>query len=79
MKVRMLRTMFYGADVLEDGQVIDVDNAQWWIERGYAEQIAYEVKPHPAHPMLAGGVETPAQLSPPAPRRRGRPPKQLKA
>jgi hypothetical protein len=75
MKIRMTRTIFHGHDVLDEGSVVLVDNPEWWIEMGFAEPVKpepYEIKPHVAVPMSAGGAEKPASASPPVPRSRGR-------
>ena len=80
MKVKMTRTLFYGNETLAEGQVIEVEDGKWWMDKGFAVPLEpydkpYETKPHPARPMLAGGEATQPSSSPPARPRRGRPPK----
>lgn len=74
MKIKALRMICRNADNIEEGQVIDLpdDEAQWWIEQGFGEAFGYETKPHPAHPMQAGGRVKPQSSPPPARRSRRR-------
>jgi hypothetical protein len=75
MKLQMTRTLFYGHDTLEEGQVFEPENPEWWVDKGFAVPYVYETKPHPVVPMQAGGVVKPRQSSPPARQPRKRRPK----
>jgi hypothetical protein len=59
MKIKATRFLIYGADNIDDGQVVDLpeDVGRMWIEHGYGVEWGYETKPHPAFPTKGDGAE----------------------
>jgi hypothetical protein len=74
MKIKANRSLIYGADNIDEGQIVDLPEgvARMWIEHGYGVEWGYETKPHPVFPMQAGGRAKPQSSQPPARRSRKR-------